>query len=459
MTAYSMALLWQNIRYALRTSVHSPGFVAVTAISLALGIGANTAIFSILDAVLFRQLPVPQPHQLMELSGIYRNGGRVPFSFPMFQALERWQRVFSGLYGWTGAAPSNLEAGGTLFLGGVRAVTGNYYSGLGATPLLGRLIAPGDLTGNPHVAVLGYECWEGRFGRDPAVIGKTLRIEGKPFTIVGVTRQWFMGMTPGEPPDITIPIVAAPFDPQSRALLTTFVTGRLRTGATIEQVRAQLASFWPELLLATVPTQSRGPRRQSFLSMRLAVEPAAAGANTGLRGQGVFPRHSAPQLVPPDPGGLVAGEREQTLQFQGAAAPPGPGDALDGPKPEPQWLAGPFEDRARRRRRLPVAGAALETCALQTPALPAAAMRAAKAVRPAQLDQVIAAGGLGREAGCQLGRGVAIVRHPASMLADCAPPSQVTVYRAASVRLPRRRRGAAAACGKRAEKTAHQLPR
>src|ERR1017187_4437772 len=159
--------------------------------------------------------------------------------------------------------------------------------------------------------------------------------------------------------------------------------------------------------------------------------------------QGVFPRHSAPQLVPPDPGGLVAGEREQTLQFQGAAAPPGPGDALDGPKPEPQWLAGPFEDRARRRRRLPVAGAALETCALQTPALPAAAMRAAKAVRPAQLDQVIAAGGLGREAGCQLGRGVAVVRHPASMLADCAPPSQVTVYRAASVRLPRRRRGAA----------------
>ena len=90
-------------------------------------------------------------------------------------------------------------------------------------------------------------------------------------------------MTPGEPPEVTIPIAAAPFDPQSRALLTTFATGRLRTGATIEQAHAQLASFWPELLLATVPTQSRGPRRQSFLSMRLAVEPAAAGANTGLR--------------------------------------------------------------------------------------------------------------------------------------------------------------------------------
>src|ERR1022692_3409814 len=138
-------------------------------------------------------------------------------------------------------------------------------------------------TANAQVAVLGYECWEGRFGRDPAVVGKTLRIEGKPFTIVGVTRQWFMGMTPGEPPAITIPIVAAPFDPESRALLTTFATGRLRGGVSIVQARSQLASFWPELLLATVPTQSRGPRRQSFLSMRLAVEPAAAGANTGLR--------------------------------------------------------------------------------------------------------------------------------------------------------------------------------
>src|ERR1017187_5813201 len=116
--------------------------------------------------------------------------------------------------------------------------------------------------------------------------------KGKPFTIVGVTRQWFMGMTPGEPPDITIPIVAAPFDPQSRALLTTFATGRLRTGATIEQAHAQLASFWPELLLATVPTQSRGPRRQSFLSMRLAVEPAAAGPipafATGSRGPSIY---------------------------------------------------------------------------------------------------------------------------------------------------------------------------
>ena len=279
-------MLWQNIRYALRTLRRSPGFAAVTAISLALGIGANTAIFGVLDALLLRELPVPEPRQLVELSPIYRNGGRVPFSFPMFQALERSERVFSGLYGWTGAALSNVEAGGALFLGGVRAITGNYYSGLGAVPLLGRLIAPGDFTGgDSQVAVLGYECWQGRFGGDPGALGKTIRIEGKPFTIVGVTRRWFTGMTPGEPPDVTIPIAAAPFDRESRGLLWIFATGRMRRGVSIDRVRTQLASFWPELLRTTVPTESRGPRRQSFLSMRLAVQAAAAGADTSLRKQ------------------------------------------------------------------------------------------------------------------------------------------------------------------------------
>jgi len=193
-----------------------------------------------------------------------------------------------------------VEGGWTLFPGRVRAGTGNYYSGLGATPLLGRMIAPADLTeGNTQAAVLGYECWEDRFGRDPAVIGKTLRIEGKPFTIVGVTRQWFTGMTPGEPPDITISILAAPFDRESRALLWIFATGRLRPGVSIDQARTQLASFWPGLLEATVPTESRGARRQSFLSMWLAMESAAAGADTGLRDRVLQPLYLLMGVVPP----------------------------------------------------------------------------------------------------------------------------------------------------------------
>ncbi len=278
-----MALLWQNIRYGLRLFIRSPAFAAVTILSLALGIGANTAIFSVLDAVLLRELPVPQPRQLVQLSVVYRNGGEVPFSYPMFQGLDRWQRVFSGLYGWSGASLSNVEADGQLFLSAVRAVTGNYFTGLGGTPQLGRLIAPADVDHGTPVAVLGYECWESRFGRDPAVIGRTIRIEGKPFTVVGVTRQWFTGMRPGEPAAFTIPITASQFNRDSRSLLWVFATGRLRDGVTLGQARTQLATFWPDVLHATVPLESRGQRRLSFFSMRLNLKDAATGANTGLR--------------------------------------------------------------------------------------------------------------------------------------------------------------------------------
>jgi predicted permease len=280
-----MAMLWQNIRYGLRIFVRSPGFAAVTILSLALGIGANTAIFSILDAVLYRELPVRHPRQLVELAVIYRNGGQVPFSYPMYQALDRGQRVFSGLYGWTPASTSSIEAGVAPFLGGVRAVTGNYFSGLGVPPLAGRLIAPADAAANSQIAVLGYECWVSRFARDPAAIGKTIRIDGRPFTIVGITRQWFAGMTPGESADVTIPITAADMDRESRALLWISATGRLRDGVNLDQARMQLASFWPDVLHATVPTESRGERRQAFFAMRLKVEPAAAGAKTRNRGR------------------------------------------------------------------------------------------------------------------------------------------------------------------------------
>ncbi|MGO4881599.1 MAG: ABC transporter permease [Bryobacteraceae bacterium] len=277
-------LLSQNIRRASRIFRRSPAFAAVTILTFALGIGANTAIFSVLDAVVLRELPVRQPQQLVELSVIYRNGGRVPFSYPMFQAIERWQRVFEGLYGWTFAMDSSVKAGGVPFLAGVRAVSGNYYSGLGVTPLLGRLIAPEISGGNPQVAVLGYECWLSRFGGARNVIGRSIRIDGRPFTVMGITRPWFAGMTPGEPADITIPITAtSSADRGSRSLLWISATGRLRDGVTMEQARTQLASFWPDVLRTTVPTESRGARRQSFLAMRLALDPAAAGAKTALR--------------------------------------------------------------------------------------------------------------------------------------------------------------------------------
>jgi predicted permease len=282
-----MGSLQQDIRYSLRTFGHSPGFAAVAVVTLALGIGANTAIFTLLNALLLSRLPAWRPQRLVWIAGIYRNGSKVPFSFPMLRELERRQRVFSGLFGWTDIWTFNVEVNAGLSLAGVRAVTGNYYSELGATPLLGRLIAPVDAgrKSASQVAVISFGFWRDRFGRDPGVVGRTIRVEGHPFTIIGVSQRWFTGMTPGECPEVTIPIGAAPVDNllESHSRLWVFVAGRLNDGITTEQARAQLQSSWPELLAATVPTESAGHRRESFLSMRLDMQSAATGIQTDLR--------------------------------------------------------------------------------------------------------------------------------------------------------------------------------
>lgn len=260
----------------------NPGFTAVAVLTLALGIGANTAIFSLLNSLLLRDLPVWQPERLVELS-VLRRGDKIPFSFPMFREIDRGQTVFSGLIGWSFGEMQNVEIHGVLLQADVRAVTGNYYSELGATPLLGRLITPDDVrldrTGTSPVAVLSYEFWQRRFGAASDIVGKPIGIEGQPFTIIGVTRKWFTGMTTGEMPDLTVPMKSN----DNRAMLWVFLTGRLKDGVTVAQARAQLQSFWPEVLRATASTDAPGLRRQTFFSMGLDVSPAATGINATLR--------------------------------------------------------------------------------------------------------------------------------------------------------------------------------
>jgi len=289
-----MQSLRQHVRYGLRLIKQHPGFALVTVLTLAFGIGANTAIFSILDALLLRSLPVWRPDRLVEVAAIYRNGAKVPFSYPTFQELQGNQKVFSSFFGWTGSGDHNVEIDGALSRDSVRRVTGNYYSGLGATPLLGRLIAPEDADSSlgAPVAVIGYEFWNQRFARDPGIIGRVIRIEGSPFTIIGVSRKWFMGMTPGNPTDITVPVTAKPFpDLTERSLLWIFATGRLRDGITIEQAGEQLRSFWHEALVATAPTTAPGQRLQSWLGMGMETNPAATGINADLREHFERPLH------------------------------------------------------------------------------------------------------------------------------------------------------------------------
>jgi len=281
---------WHDLRYTVRVLTRDRGFTAVALLSLSLGIGANTAVFTLINALLLQNLPVRHPERLVELSSVRRDG-KIPFSYPTFRELERGQRGFSGLMGWSPGGTYNVEVNGVLSQEHVSAVTGNYYSELGVSPFLGRFITPEDV--NPRngstsqVAVLDYEFWQRRFGGKPNVVGQGIRIEGQPFTVLGVTRKWFAGMTPGAPPEVTIPITAQPLiwgrSLDDRSLLWVFATGRLKDGITIEQARAQLQSFWPEVLAATAPTQTPGLRLQTFLSMGLDVAPAATGIAKDLR--------------------------------------------------------------------------------------------------------------------------------------------------------------------------------
>jgi predicted permease len=276
-----MGSVYRDFSYGLKSFSRSPLFAGVFVVALAAGIGATISVFTVIDALVLRPLPVPHPEQLVGVTVNYRGHSRIPISYPMFAELERRQRAFTNICGWTSGGAFSVGINGTVSISDVRSVTGNYYSVLDANALLGRLINPGDAQGSQasQVAVIGYELWKERFAGDPSAIGKTVHIDGRVFTIIGITQKWFTGMTIGSPPEITVPVGALRgYDLQSRGLLWLFVTGRLAFGDTIEHASAQLQSFWPRLLEATVPTESAGERRQSFLSMGLQLDQVATGA-------------------------------------------------------------------------------------------------------------------------------------------------------------------------------------
>jgi predicted permease len=275
-----------DVKQALRIFKRNPGFAVISVAVLALGIGSATAIFTVFSALMLRPLPLPHPEQLVELSGIYRNHARMVLSYPIFAELESQQRAFSSVAGWSSSTELNVEVNGSLAPTEVRSVSGNYYGVTEEHPSLGRLITPNDINGTSAapVAVISQAFWLRRFAGDPAVVGKPLRVEGKLFTIVGVTQKWSTSIRVGDAPELTVPTGSLEgADLSSRSLLWLNVTGRLRPGVSIEQARTQLDSFWPRLLEDTVPTQSIGPRRQAFLSMGLRLDAIQTGENTDLR--------------------------------------------------------------------------------------------------------------------------------------------------------------------------------
>ncbi|PYX56064.1 MAG: hypothetical protein DMG76_16090 [Acidobacteria bacterium] len=220
---------FSDCRFAFRVLRKSPGFTAVTVLTLALGIGANTAIFSLIDAVLLRSLPVREPQRLVvfqwtahnspNLKGHYNymscpaaNAGATGehgcwFSYPMFQQFHSKQDAFSTVAALCGNVGLNLRGNGPASFVQGEMVSGGFFETLGVGPSLGRTLNPSDDTpGAPPVAVLSYGFWQSSFGADPAVVGKTVWLNNVPVTIAGVAAKEFPGLDPGRPRAIWLPL-------------------------------------------------------------------------------------------------------------------------------------------------------------------------------------------------------------------------------------------------------------
>src|SRR5436305_7320825 len=205
-----METLLKDIRFGLRMLVKNPGFTAVAVISLALGIGANAAIFSIINAFLLAPLPVAEPAQLVSLFTIdQKNPGPLPVSHYNFLDYRDKTDVFDGLVAYNFAEVNlNRNAGeGRQLIAEV--VTGNYFDVLGVKPLYGRTFLPDeDRTPGTHpVVVLGYGCWLRDFGGDPGLVGQTISLNRLDFTVIGITQKDFAGTDLGGAPDMWIPMM------------------------------------------------------------------------------------------------------------------------------------------------------------------------------------------------------------------------------------------------------------
>lgn len=280
-----------DIRYAVRGLCASPAFTLTAVLTLTLTLGANVGIFSTLNALAFRRLPAPNPEELVRLTTRFPTGQEVPFSFPMFRELASRQRAVAPLMAWWGALVT-VESQGGLTPAVVTGVTGNFYGELGATPSAGRLLLPGDVdletfTGEP-VAVIGYGFWQRRFGGASSAIGDVVRVDGVPFTIVGVAPRGFRGFGLLSEPDVTVPLATSLGANQGRfvqaGLLWLSVAGRIQRGVGIEQARARLEAVWPAIKADIIPPTHTGAQRENFLRLPLGLESLATGHDSFLTG-------------------------------------------------------------------------------------------------------------------------------------------------------------------------------
>jgi putative ABC transport system permease protein len=281
----------QDIRYALRTFRRNPGFALVGVLSLALGIGANTALFEVVNAVRLRTLPVADPAGLVEVRIIDLDGARGNFESwypavtqPIWREIQTRRDAFSGLFAW-GRDGFSLSEGGEARTAQGLWVSGELFETLGLTPAAGRLLSPDDdRPGCPARAVLGHGLWRRAYGGDPSAVGRTITLDSKPVEIVGVAPPAFHGLEVGRGFDVALPLCAEPAfstDGKGRADAGTTwwlgVFGRLKPGWTVERASAQLGAASPALFRASLPAAYPPVSIEKYLNFKLGAYPGGAG--------------------------------------------------------------------------------------------------------------------------------------------------------------------------------------
>ena len=273
----SIEAFWQDVRYGLRVLAKHRGFTAVAVLTLALGIGANTAIFSLIDAVILRSLPVWDPERLVVFRwnahhepkyhgystfgdcGPNGHGSGCSFSVPLFDTMRAQAKVFSGLTAFAGPAQIVLSGNGAPSMARGEIVSGSFFSTVGVGTALGRPLGPADDSPSaPPAVVLSYGYWQSAFGGERSAVGRTIRLNGAPFTIAGVADPRFTNLAPGKTQDFLLPLAAASqlnirwlerrelTDPQAWWVV---MLARLKQGVSVSQAQAAATSIFRNEML------------------------------------------------------------------------------------------------------------------------------------------------------------------------------------------------------------------
>jgi len=272
-----------DIRYAVRNLLKQPGFTAIAVATLALGIGANTAIFSLIDAVLLKMLPVDHSEQLNFIQNVgpkRPNGGAPPY--PCFERFRDQNQSFNGLAAFT-TRDLRVRIDGEREQVSGQLVSGNYFSLLGVNSALGRTLNPADDSvpgkggSEGYAAVISYNYWTKRFGRNPAILGKVVQVGNDPITIVGVTQPEFYGLVPGTDVDISLPVVFQGAEALAEKTSWWFkAVGRLKPDVSVAKAQADLNTIYQPFINET--DVSPESRRDYFAGIELA--PASKGLDT-----------------------------------------------------------------------------------------------------------------------------------------------------------------------------------